>query len=100
MNWRYWRIAHRLAGRAYWLGIISGSVLEGSPRGWQLTHVYWRGHRPYALGFDTTNWLPWHVVRYRHLPNNVGMGICGKCSPWPCCGSTGMDHADQCEEDA
>ena len=98
LAWREWTLVHRLASRAYWLGLIGGYGLEGGKRGWRLFGVRFRGHRPYVLGFDSTNWLPWHVVRYRHVPNNVGLGICGKCVPWPCCGSTSDEHADDCDE--
>lgn len=101
MNWRRWRLTHRLASRAYVLGIISGSGSRGTGDGWELFYIGWRGRRPYVLGLEREAWgHPWHFIRHRHWPLMVWGGICGKCAPWPCCGATGMDHADDCEETA
>jgi hypothetical protein len=63
-----------------------------------LFYVSFRGQRPYVLGLKREAWgYPWHLIRYRHWPVSVGMGMCGKCAPWPCCGATGLNHADDCD---
>lgn len=97
-------VTHRLVGRLYWLGVISGSGATTNGRfeteyGWRLTHVSWKGARPYVLGFKRQNWAPWHRIRRGHWPYTISLGLCGRCSPWPCCGAIGLDHAEGCDED-
>jgi hypothetical protein len=103
VEWRRWRITLRAASSAYALGIIAGSGQKGCPGargGWELVYINWRGSRPYVLGLERERWgYPLHWLRYRHWPEPVWAGMCGKCAPWPCCGATGFDHADDCEGD-
>ncbi|MCR4338810.1 MAG: hypothetical protein NUW01_02870 [Gemmatimonadaceae bacterium] len=82
---------------AYTVGLISGSAWQGGGRG--TYRVSFRGKRPYVLYLRREEWgYPWHWLRYRHWPEMV-FGFCGKCGPWQCCGATGYDHAEGCEED-
>lgn len=94
MNWRSWRLTHRLAGQAYGTGIISGAAYTGGRVEW----VRFRGRRVYVLWLKREAWgHPWHFVRAGHWPLPVWMGMCGKCAPWPCCGAVGYDHEPDCE---
>lgn len=100
MEWREWRLTHQLARRAYVLGVIAGRGLSSTGHGWRLFHIRFRGKRPYVLGLKREKWgYPWHLIRYRHWPGPIVWGFCGKCAPWPCCGATGLDHAEDCEAD-
>lgn len=101
MKPRRWRITLWAAHRAYVLGIIAGSSQStgGGRAGWELNYVNWRGRRPYVLGLERERWgYQFHWLRYRHWPEPIAFGACGKCSPWPCCGATGLDHAEHCED--
>ncbi len=100
MAWRRWKITLWAAHRAYALGVIAGSGQRGTGTGWELMFVHFRGRRPYVLGIERERWgYPLHWLRHGHWPEPVVFGLCGKCSPWPCCGATGLDHADDCEGD-
>lgn len=100
LRWRQRRWWHWLVSQLYTLGVISSNVSSGHPDGWIVWGLGWRGKRPYILGIERERWgHPWHRVRRGHWPNNVGIGICGFCAPWPCCGATGYDHAEGCDEE-
>ena len=88
-----------LVGRMYVLGISSGSVAKGHEDGW-IHRPFFRGDRPYILGFRKFSWGRWplaHRLRYGHWPVTVHLGMCGVCAPWPCCGSTGYGHEEDCD---
>lgn len=97
--WRRWKITGRLLGWAASAGLIAGySVTFGMDghdgcRG----RVSWRGKRHSILGADREIWRCWRAGHRRGV--HIALGYCGKCLPWPCCGSTGEDHADGCEQE-
>lgn len=78
----------------YSLGILSGSchsTCDGC--NWCVT-LSWRGKRPYVLGVSRDTWRCWSSGHRRG--EDVGLGFCGKCVPWPCCGSTLAEHDPAC----
>lgn len=115
-HWRRWRLTRWLFGRLYWLGITAwgGSIgnhcqlfvpypdpCRGHPPGWG-----WVAHGPgwrslirpryYVLGWEAWKWGC--LLRRRHWPaEHIGLGMCGRCAPWPCCGATTRAHAAWCE---
>lgn len=96
--WRRWKLTRRLASWAYQLGVIAGSgTRTGNGCDWCLYHVSWRGKRPYVLGAARETWRCWH--RGHRRGESVGFGYCGKCIPWPCCGSIRLGHEPGCAED-
>ena len=105
-SWRRWRITHWLIDKAYALGLISGAGFVSQPhdRGPQAAHgIYWRGSRPYVLFWPREKWVC--LLRYRHRPywpdgRPIFGGRCGKCLPWPCCGSIDLHHVEGCPEAA
>lgn len=99
-RWRQRRWWASFVHNAYAAGLISGSVSSGHNGGWIVHSLRWRGRRPYVLWIEAARWEhPWHRVRRGHWPEPIVMGLCGKCAPWPCCGATGMDHAEGCDGD-
>lgn len=96
-RWRQRRWWGWLSRHLYTLGISSGGCHSGHGDGWIVRNHY-RGRRPYVLGIKRERWGdPWHRIRYGHWPNRVVIGMCGTCCPWPCCGATGLDHAEGCD---
>jgi len=95
------RLPKALCRKAYVLGLISAFGVTGAEDGcWRVCYVGWRSARPYVLGLKRERWgYPWHFLRTGHWPRPVWAGLCGICAPWPCCGATGYDHADDCEEE-
>lgn len=56
--------------------------------------------RPYVLWLPSDWWecqqaQGWRL-RGRHKPGPFVHGLCGTCTPWPCCGATGNAHAPEC----
>lgn len=115
-HWRRWRLTGWVFGRLYVLGITAWGATYGNKctrpmslrsdcpghQGWVIRGPGWgaldpRRKRVYVLGMRT-EWLlllP-TCLRAGHWPLWLeGMG-CGKCTPWPCCGATGYDHAEGC----
>lgn len=83
-GWRRWRITHRLAGKAYVLGLIAGHGTGGRHCKGCLSHLGWRGHRPYVLGLVDWHWAC--LLRRRHWPvTRPGFDFCGKCYPCLSC---------------
>lgn len=96
--WRRWKLTHRAGSLAYQLGVIAGSGTQwGNGCNHCLTGVRWRGKRPYLLGAQRETWRCWR--QGHHRGEHVGFGYCGKCQPWPCCGSILMAHEPGCPED-
>lgn len=96
--WAPWPITHWLASWAYRLGVISGYGTSYSAvhRGC-VGYVHLRGGHPYVLGWPRWKWTC--VLRGHHWPGEfIGFECCGKCVPWPCCGSTTYEHATGCDE--
>ncbi len=98
--WRRWRITGWLAMRCYSLGVTSG----GGTWTWSDVHdgcrtrlLSLRGKRPYILGVPRETWRCWIVGRHRR-GEEVGLGLCGKCVPWPCCGSQQVEHVVGCPD--
>lgn len=83
--------------KLYVLGVISGSGFGSFHRDgvWRYdAHINLDFRpRPYVLGRQRKFWF--HLPRFGHGYYEV-MGMCGKCAPWPCCGSIGYDHAADC----
>jgi hypothetical protein len=98
--WRRWAATKWAAGKAYSLGVISGYSLNGhAPGGWCVGfHRALRGKRPYLLGVSRETWRCWLIGHHRR-GEEVGFGFCGKCVPWPCCGSQRQEHVAGCVED-
>lgn len=98
-RWRRWSITRRLAGRAYWLGIIGSYVIthDAHCHGC-VSRPRWRGRRPYALGLQ--GWQ-WRCLRRGHRPREIpGAGMCARCYPCPECGSTTSCFYGGCETTA
>lgn len=98
--WRSWTVTKRAAGWAYTLGAISGySVGTVNGCNWCVqSTIGLRGQRPYVLGVSRETWRCW--FRGHRRGEHVGFGFCGKCQPWPCCGSELQAHVSGCREDA
>lgn len=98
-GWRSWRITRYLTRRAYSLGVISGSCTSfGDGHDGCVTFSRaLRGERPYILGVSREEWRCWLIGHHRR-GEPVGFGFCGKCVPWPCCGSIREDHNTGCAE--
>ena len=97
-RWRYWPLTRKAASWAYRLGVISGYGQAMEERGWRVHMIGWRWRsRPYVLGVSRNVWRCWLVGHHRR-GEEVGFGFCGKCVPWPCCGSQSEDHAAGCRE--
>lgn len=99
-RWRYWKLTGWAASWAYRLGVISGYGAEmGAHEGWRVHAIGWRWRsRPYVLGVKREVWRCW--LRGHRRGEEVGFGFCGKCVPWPCCGSIRQAHKPGCGEDA
>ncbi len=96
-GWRSWRVTSWLASRAYALGVVASSgVSFGDGHDGCVGFVRLRGQRPYILGFSRETWRCWS--RGHRRGEHVGFGFCGKCLPWPCCGSQMVEHAAGCKE--
>lgn len=96
-RWRRWRIVHRALSRLYVLGIVKGwsSCYSAYCRGCA-AHIHW-GRSGYLLGWPRWKWRCLLVAR--HWPGEeVLRGMCGKCCPWPCCGSQESGHKGGCPE--
>lgn len=95
------RFTSRLASRLYVLGIISGCGYF-SERGKKVVAINLDLHpRPYVLGWQRTKWgclFKRHHWPYWPEGRPVVFGLCGKCVPWPCCGSIEFEHATGCVE--
>lgn len=98
--WRRWKVTHRVASWTYQMGVTAGGsswktgdgcdgCLASLPR--------WKGRRLYVLGVPVTTWRCWR--RGHRRGEEVGLGYCGKCMPWPCCGAQTVDHHAGCAED-
>lgn len=112
-NWRRWSATRWLSMRLYTLGVTSsggGSTSCGADpfRTWVHDLPRWQsfrpGPRPYLLGLSREARTCLRLIVSGHArPHRPGRhdvwGICGVCSPWPCCGSTTFDHAEGCEGD-
>jgi len=97
-GWRRWKLTHWLAGRAYTLGICSsGGSTWGNGHDWCMDSPRLRGKRHYILGVSREVWRCWLVGHHRR-GEEVGFGFCGKCVPWPCCGSQLEAHTAGCVE--
>jgi hypothetical protein len=96
--WRRWKVTHRLAGWAYTLGITSASSYRYDGNCSGCYTPYFHGRRLYVLGLSRGAWRC--LLRGRHLPGEpTGVfDYCGKCLPWPCCGSKRVEHAPKCTE--
>jgi hypothetical protein len=101
--WRRWRATGWLVRKAYTLGVISGSgSMWGSgeyDHKWCVQGLRRRGRRRYILGVSRETWRRWLVGHHRR-GEEVGFGFCGKCLPWPCCGSQRVEHAQGCTQES
>lgn len=98
-GWRTWRATRWAASVAYSLGIIAGYGTTWGD-GHKMCTTFTRGlrgKRSYVLGVSRDTWECWSRGHLRGEP--VGFGFCGKCVPWPCCGSITEDHIEGCAED-
>jgi hypothetical protein len=103
-SWRRWKLTSTLDRWGYALGVHAGAGWRMEATGsWDT--ITWRAfrwtRRPYALGWPIEKWRC--LLRYRHWPHwpggsPVALGMCGRCCPWPCCGSIEQDHADDCTD--
>jgi len=98
-RWRYWPVAQWTARRARSLGVIGGYGLALEDRGWRLFGVRLKGRRDYILGAPRETWHCWLIGHHRR-GEQVGPGFCGKCVPWPCCGSIRVEHQPGCRDNA
>jgi hypothetical protein len=85
------------ASWCYRLGLSSGGMYGQSAEGYE-TRIYWRGKRCYFLNWPRWKWRC--VFKFHHWPTPylVGLGFCGRCCPWPCCGAITREHAAGCVE--
>ena len=89
------RVFSWFAGKCYVLGLASGGCSSWS--GNIYSHaIYWTGKRVYILGWERGNWRC--LLRFHHWPtkHKVAWDMCGKCAPWPCCGSTAPNEGHHC----
>lgn len=91
-----WKVASKVCGWAYSMGVVSGGFYSYTAAGDECGVFLDLHPRPYVLGKKRERWL--HPVRYGHRFYDV-LGMCGKCVPWPCCGSIDVGHAADCEGD-
>lgn len=100
--WCRWRITGWVAHHGYALGLLSGS-------GWSMgggcdgcRTLYWRGSRPYILGWSRGEWrcrTGRNPACRPHRPADpIGLGYCSKCLPCPACGSETAGHAEGCSD--
>lgn len=100
--WRRWAATKWLTGKVY----TSGLAAHGGGWRWGGGHDGcqdrlpggWLRPRPYVLFVPSEVWRCWLIGHHRR-GEHVGFGFCGKCVPWPCCGSQVAEHADGCAED-
>jgi hypothetical protein len=87
-----------LAHKTYSIGLSSGGCHSWLSDGTPVTRINWRGKRCYFLGWERQKWRC--VLKFHHWPRDwpVAFGLCGRCVPWSCCGSTWRDHAADCTE--
>lgn len=100
-GWRRWRLSHWIAGRLYTSGITSGGggwAHGDGCNGCMFSLPRFRGKRVYILFVKRETWRCWLRGRHRR-GEEVGFGFCGKCAPWPCCGSITVEHDPGCAED-
>lgn len=121
-NWRRWRLTFRAALFLY----VSGITYDGGSVSWspldpwgaqyelpKLSHVRRTEYgRPYVLWMsrEVRACLRTQLAYARHghqppagwhRPGSADVhGLCGRCMPWHCCGSTDHGHADDCPEQA
>ena len=90
--WLRTRLGRWFTGRAYTLGLISGSCWIGSATCDGCVKLYWRGRRSYILGASRGWWEC--LLRYRHLRAELddGSRLCAKCAPCPTCSSADPRH--------
>jgi len=94
-------VARWVAGWVYRLGVVSGGWSSWSGAGEYERGVYinWRP-RSYVLGRPRHFWFD--SIRHGHVFYPIIPGEhfidCGKCIPWPCCGSPDEGHLLTCEE--
>lgn len=94
-RWWSWRIVRWFSGRAYSLGVISGSSWSNcccSLGAKPVTRLYWRGRRSYLLGVKRETWAC--LFRGHRRTEHLGCGLCTICAPCSECGSTDVRHAD------
>ena len=96
-RWRRWKATSRALSALYSLGVITGhrvtydQYCRGCADGITL------GRNRYLLGWPRWKWRCLLVAR--HWPGEeIIDGICGKCNPWTCCGSSRWEHNDGCPE--
>lgn len=108
VHWRYTRRRGRVLTCVTLLGIVNSSGTLHTSEGSWFEFIGFRGRRRYLLGINLVRLSHrracyrsqvkgrerWH----RFQPTRMLGGICGACVPWPCCGATGEDHLDNCEE--
>lgn len=95
--WRRSWVFRRLARIGYALGVVNGfSYVGGNGHSGCVTDFHWRGKRSYLFGVSRDTWVCWRAGHRRGEP--VAFGFCGKCVPWPCCGSERVEHTDGCAE--
>jgi hypothetical protein len=94
-----YRLHVRAASRVYSLGLSSGSSFCHDGDGTNTVTIHWRGKRCYFLGWPRWKWRC--LLKFHHWPGElVGcFDFCGKCVPWPCCGSTVRAHVQGCPDD-
>ncbi|MFC0626139.1 hypothetical protein [Kribbella deserti] len=97
--WRQWRAVSWVLGKLYSFGVVSsyGHQWGGGCNRCISGPIKWTLFRgPYVLFAQRETWRCWLAGHRRGV--EVGFGYCGKCVPWPCCGSTTWDHADGCPD--
>jgi hypothetical protein len=88
--WRRWKVTHRLASRAYILGIARGGTVTFSPECRGCLTGFRTGRSPYVLGLRREWWFC--LLRRRHLYEDSGLdGICDRCCPDPLASPPGGD---------
>lgn len=102
--WHRWSVTRFAVRWAYGLGVISGSaaswgggLVDGQGCDWCVTFRFDLRPRPYVLGASRDTWRCW--LRGHRRGDGIGLGFCGKCMPWTCCGSVREAHAVGCVED-
>lgn len=97
-GWRRWAVTRWAEGWAYRLGITSGGGAKwGDGCNWCVDHIRFTGRRVYLLGVPRGVWRCW-ARGHRRGVEVLGFDSCGTCTPWTCCGSTGVDHTPACPD--